>query len=570
MRTPVSVAHTSEISQWGVLVVVRQDGAATVQGVGAGVVAELRDGELEEVLAQVVSRAQDLAAFLPVRIEHAHGNDTFVATPHGDLVPASGELAEAVFSTETLGAPLALSSTTEEPDKAVETAESEEVVAVEPSVELPAEVHEPEGEHEVTAEPTPDISVEVVEPEPMLVVQPAVDIPPAGEEGEGAGERVRVVHSQDENEELAAEVFSGGTGVEEQHVALPPSLHRAGAAKRSRKVGRAFRALAVVLTGILVWVGATWWAGQNPSEVVSDELLEAQALAQSARSEAYSALEATEGNPELASQRGELRAAMAGLETGAPTVGALEVGAKAVMEATAALVQADIDLAQESLDEAHKQARGVLREVEETKATEALSTDVANVEELLGQVPVEAGAIRLQAAHVEAATVRLEAGLAAHLRDSEKRESTPEPVKNDPAPSKAPVSPPPATPKPAPAPKPTQTTKPAPKPAPAPAPQPSPKPAPAPAPGRVTSVSVGSVHSGSSSPGVVTFSITVQTSGSAIVSGTASVGGVSSSFGGKVSGSKTFSVTITGVSAGSKSWSVKAGGIGPSGSITVY
>ncbi|OJX97365.1 MAG: hypothetical protein BGO96_05385 [Micrococcales bacterium 73-15] len=91
---------------------------------------------------------------------------------------------------------------------------------------------------------------------------------------------------------------------------------------------------------------------------------------------------------------------------------------------------------------------------------------------------------------------------------------------------------------------------------------------PAPAGGRVTNIAVTNVSASSSSPGNVSFTVVISASGAVDASVQVSVGGRTATLGS--GGAGTYSGTVTGVPAGSHSWTASAGGLSASGSITAY
>src|SRR5699024_1503336 len=93
----VDATEPSPIQMWGVVIDAHVLAESRVTHVGSSLSLSTRSAPFPQLLAGVVEAAKTSGGFLPVMIEREGGHDLLVATPQGDLVPASDQTDSAGF-----------------------------------------------------------------------------------------------------------------------------------------------------------------------------------------------------------------------------------------------------------------------------------------------------------------------------------------------------------------------------------------------------------------------------------------------------------------------------------------
>src|SRR5699024_9463243 len=82
---------------WGVVIDAHVPTESKVIACGSSLALPQAVAPLPQLLSELINIATDSGGFLPVKIHREGGEDLFVVTPQGDLVPASQEIDSAGF-----------------------------------------------------------------------------------------------------------------------------------------------------------------------------------------------------------------------------------------------------------------------------------------------------------------------------------------------------------------------------------------------------------------------------------------------------------------------------------------
>ena len=99
----VDATEPSPIQMWGVVIDAHVPTESKVIACGSSLALPQAVAPLPQLLSELINIATDSGGFLPVKIHREGGEDLFVVTPQGDLVPASQEIDSAGFDILSAG-----------------------------------------------------------------------------------------------------------------------------------------------------------------------------------------------------------------------------------------------------------------------------------------------------------------------------------------------------------------------------------------------------------------------------------------------------------------------------------
>src|SRR5699024_10360587 len=102
-RRAMDTATPSPIQLWGVVIDAHVPTASRLTHCGSNLALATTTAPLPHLLSQVIEVAEASGGFLPVMIAREGGQDLFVVTPQGDLVPAGDQIDPSEFNALKIG-----------------------------------------------------------------------------------------------------------------------------------------------------------------------------------------------------------------------------------------------------------------------------------------------------------------------------------------------------------------------------------------------------------------------------------------------------------------------------------